>query len=101
MLIQKLAARRFCTPTKNAAVCVASRARLASLVPPCPVGSKKSRATSSLTGHPAHPGPNGSHLHNTGTGRAVVIRAHKSKRLLDLDRPRDTQRFCQNSGTEE
>src|SRR6266702_2454648 len=41
MPIQKLAARRFCTPTKNAAVCVASLARLVSLAPPCPVGSKK------------------------------------------------------------
>ena len=28
-------------PIKNAAVCVASRARLASLAPPCPRGSKK------------------------------------------------------------
>jgi IS1 family transposase len=39
--IQKPAARRSCTPIKNAAVCVASRAHSGSLAPPGPVGSKK------------------------------------------------------------
>ena len=37
--------------------------------PPCPVGSKKSSATSSLTDHPARSGPRGSHFHDPGTGR--------------------------------
>src|SRR5438477_75863 len=39
--IHKLAARRSCTPIKNEAVCAVSHARLVSLVPPCPIGSKK------------------------------------------------------------
>ena len=39
--IQKLAAKKCCTPTKNEAACAASPAPLASLVPPCPSGSKK------------------------------------------------------------
>ncbi len=47
---------------------------------------KKKYATSSLTGNPAHPGPKGSHFHDTGTGRTVVVRTQKSERLLDLDR---------------
>jgi hypothetical protein len=83
MPIPKLAARRFCTPTKNEAVCVASPAPLASLAPPCPVGSKKSSATSSLPDHPARPGPRGSHFHDTGTGRTLVVCAQKSPRLLE------------------
>ena len=39
--IQKPVARRSCMPIKSAAVCVALRARLAYLAPPCPPGSKK------------------------------------------------------------
>jgi hypothetical protein len=41
MPTQNLGVRRFCTPTKNEAVYVASLARLASLAPRCLVGSKK------------------------------------------------------------
>src|SRR5260370_22461661 len=41
MRIRKLAAKRFCRPFKNAAVCAASRARLASPAPRYQVGSKK------------------------------------------------------------
>ncbi len=44
MSIQKLVARRFCTPTKNEAACVASLVCPGSIGQPCPVGSKK-RAT--------------------------------------------------------
>src|SRR6266581_9354872 len=69
MPIQKLVARRFCTPIKNAAVCAVLHAHLASLARPCPVGSKKSSSASSLTYHPARPGPRGSHFHDAGTGR--------------------------------
>jgi hypothetical protein len=39
--MQKLAARKFCMPTKNEAAYAASPAPLASLAPPCPLGSKK------------------------------------------------------------
>ncbi len=39
--LQKLVARKFCTPTKNEAACAASPAPVASLVPPCPLGAKK------------------------------------------------------------
>ena len=46
MPIQKLAVRRFCTPTKNEAACVVSHAPLESLGQPCPVGSKKSSSAS-------------------------------------------------------
>jgi insertion element IS1 protein InsB len=41
MPIHQLVTRRFCTPTKSAAACVASPAHLGSLGQPCPVGSKK------------------------------------------------------------
>jgi len=41
MRIRKLAAKRFCRPIKNAAVCAASRARLASPAQRYQVGSKK------------------------------------------------------------
>ncbi len=41
MPIRKLAAERFCVPTKNAAACAASRAHLAFLARRCRVGSKK------------------------------------------------------------
>jgi hypothetical protein len=58
-----------------------------SLVPPCPVGSKKSSSASSLTHHPARSGPRGSHFHDPGIGRTVVVCAQKSPRLLDLDCP--------------
>jgi hypothetical protein len=98
MPIHKLVARRFCTPIKNEAACVASPARLGSLGPPSPVGSKKSRSASSLTDHPARSRPRGSHFHCTGTGRTVVVCAQKSVRLLDLDRlvPQDASsgRLC-------
>src|SRR6266487_405524 len=83
--IQKLAARRFCTPTKNEAAYVASPAPLGSLAPPCPVGSKKSSSASSFTYYPSRPHPRGCHFHDTGTGRTVVLCAQKSARLLDLD----------------
>ncbi len=92
MSIQKLAARRFCTPTKNEAAYVALPARLGSLAQPWPVGSKKSSSASSFKYHLGHPGPRGSHFHDPGTGRTVVVCAQKSARLLDLDSsvPQDT-----------
>jgi hypothetical protein len=46
MPLPKRAARRSCTPPKNAAVCAASRARR------CPIGSKQSSSASSLTDPP-------------------------------------------------
>src|SRR5258708_35906879 len=39
--VQKLVARKFCTPIKNEAACAASPAPLAPLVPPCPLDQKK------------------------------------------------------------
>ncbi len=83
--MQKLAARRFCTPIKNAAAYVASPAPLGSLAPPCPVGSKKSNLASSFTYYLGRPHPRGCHFHDTGTGRTVVVCAQKSARLLGLD----------------
>ncbi len=67
MPIQKLVARRLCTPTKNAAACVASPARLGSLGQPCPVGSKKRSSASSLMDHSGGPRPRGCHFHHAGT----------------------------------
>jgi hypothetical protein len=87
MPIHKLAARRLCTPTKNAAACVASPARLASLGQPCPVGSKKRSSASAFVYHPARPGPRGSHFYDAGVGRTVVVCAQKSQGGLDLDCP--------------
>jgi hypothetical protein len=87
MPIQKHVTRKFCMLIKNAVVCAASRVRLVSHVRPCPVGSKKSSSASSLKYHPARPGPRGSHFHDTGTGRTVVVCAQKSPRLLDVDCP--------------
>ena len=98
MPIQKLVARRYCTPTKNEAACVASPARLGSIGQPCPVGSKKRSSASTLTYNPARSRPRGSHFHYTGTGRTVVVCAQKSAQLLDLDRlvPQDASsgRLC-------
>src|SRR5437588_436733 len=64
---------------------VASRAPSGFRVLPCPVGSKKSSAPSSLTDHLARPGPKGFHFHDTGTRRALVVCAQKSARLLGVD----------------
>src|SRR5258706_15578918 len=72
-------------PPKNAAVCAASPARLASLARPCPVGSKKRSAASSFVYHSACPGSRGSPFHDAGIGRTLVVCAQKSTRLLDLD----------------
>src|SRR5260221_6658752 len=83
--IQKPVARRSCMPIKSAAVCVALRARLAYLAPPCPPGSKKSSSVSPLTYYPARPRSRGSHVHDAGTRRTVVVCAQKSPRLLDVD----------------
>src|SRR6266487_4430299 len=52
---------------------------------PCPVGSKKRSAPSSLTDHLARPGPKGFHFHDTGTRRALVVCAQKSARLQRVD----------------
>src|SRR5512135_1266560 len=92
MPIQRHVARRSCMPIKSAAACVASRAPLASLGPLCPVGSKKSSSASSFTYDFDRPRPRGSHFHDSGTGRTVVVCAQKSARLLDVDRsvPQDT-----------
>ncbi len=81
------AVRRLCTPIKNAAVCVASPARLASLASPCPVGSKKSSSASSFMDNLGGSRPRGCHFHHAGTLSAVVVCAQKSARLLDLDCP--------------
>src|SRR5260370_9212196 len=85
MPTQKLAAKRSCMRIKNVVVCAASRAHLASLARPCPVGSKKRSSTSTFSHHPARPGPSRSHCHDAGTGRTVVICAQKTPQLLDLD----------------
>lgn len=58
MPIQKLAARRCCTPSKNAAACVASPARLGFLVPPSLVGSKKGAHLPALQATLLTPDPN-------------------------------------------
>src|SRR6266702_3952275 len=82
MPILKLVARRFCMPIKNAAACAASRAPLASLAPPCPVGSKKSSSASAFTYHFGSSPPRGSHFHDPRTGRTdgsfVLKKAHDS-----------------------
>ena len=83
--VPQLAARRPCMPIKNAAVCVVSPAPLASLAPPSPVGSKKSSAASCFVYHPARPGSRRSHVHDPRTGRALIVCAQKSQRLLVLD----------------
>ncbi len=85
--INQLAAKRFCTPTKNAAVSAASPAPSGFLAPPCPVGSKKSSSASAFADHSARPGSRRSHIHDPGTLSAVVVCAQKSQRLLDLDCP--------------
>jgi len=53
---------------------------------------KKSSSASSFKYHLGHLGPRGSHYHDPGTGRTVVVCAQKSARLLDLDSsvPQDT-----------
>jgi hypothetical protein len=78
--IHKLAARRFCTPTKNAAVYAASRAHLVFLARLYPVGSKKRSSASSFAYNSACPGFRGSHFYDAGTGRTdgsfVLKKAH-------------------------
>src|SRR5260221_3502319 len=66
--IQKLVARKFCTPTKNEAACAASPAPLAFLVPPCPLGSKKSSSASLLEHDLGSPRSRRCHFHHAGTG---------------------------------
>ena len=67
---------------KNAAVCAVSLARVAFRARPCPVGSKKSSATSTFTYHLARSRPRRSHFHHTRTGRTdgsfVLKKAHHS-----------------------
>ncbi len=46
---------------------------------------KKSSAASCFVYHPAGPGSRRSHVHDPRTGRALVVCAQKSQRLLDLD----------------
>ena len=87
MPVPKHVARRFCTPTKNVAACVASRVRLVSRARLSRVGSKKSSSASPLMDYPAHPGPRGFRFPHPRTGRTVVVCAQKSQRLLDLDCP--------------
>src|SRR5439155_15058252 len=82
-----LGGRRFLLPNKNATPWPASSAPLGVHRPPCPVGSKKSSSASCFTGHFGRPRPRGSHFHDPGTGRTVVVCPQKSARLLDLDRP--------------
>ncbi len=48
---------------------------------------KKSSSASSLSYNPPRPGSEGSHVHDAGTGRTVVVCAQKSARLLDVDGP--------------
>src|SRR6266700_5453402 len=84
---QKLAAKRSCTRIRNAAVCAASRARLASHARQCPVGSQKNSSTSTLPYHPSRTGPSGPHVHDARIGRTVVVCAQKSACFLDLDCP--------------
>jgi hypothetical protein len=62
--ILKPAARRSCTPLKNAAVCEVLRAPLGSRVRPCPVGSKKSSSASAFVCNAAGPGCRRSHVHD-------------------------------------
>ena len=83
--IPQLATRKSCMPIKNAAACVASPAPLASLAPPSPVGSKKRSSASCFVYNPARPGSRRSHVHDPRTGRALVVCAQKSQRLLDVD----------------
>src|SRR5438270_1331925 len=56
-------------------------------VPPCPRGSKKRSSASPFVCNAARPGSRGSHVHDSGTGRAPVVCAQKSTQLLDLDCP--------------
>jgi hypothetical protein len=83
--IQKLAARRSCMRIKNAVACVALHSHSGFLAPPCPVGSKKSSSTSTVTYNLARPRPGRSHFYDAGARRTVVVCAQKSQRLLDLD----------------
>src|SRR5206468_2942310 len=85
--IHKLAATSFCTPPKNAAVFVASRAPSGFLAPPCPAGSKQRSSASSLTSNPARPGSRRSHVHDPGTLSAVVVCAQQSQGGLGVDGP--------------
>jgi IS1 family transposase len=77
-------------PTKNAAVCLASRAPLASRVRPSQVGSKKRSSASSFVYNPARPGSRRSHFHDLGTGRTdgsfVLKKAHDSWMWIALCR---------------
>jgi hypothetical protein len=50
------------------------------------VGTKE-HTLSFRTDNPARPGSAGSHFYDAGTGRTVVMCAHKSQRLLDVDCP--------------
>ncbi len=87
MPLEKPVARRSGMPLKSAAVGVASRAPLASLGPPCPLGSHKSRSASPLPHDPDPSRSRGSHVHDAGTGRTLVVCAQKSARLWDGDGP--------------
>ncbi len=46
---------------------------------------EKNSSASPLTYYPARPRSRGSHVHDAGTRRTVVVCAQKSPRLLDLD----------------
>src|SRR6266516_6690472 len=81
MPIQKLAARRSCMPIKNEAVSAASRARLASLAPRCPIGSKKRNSASSLKYHPACPRSRRCRFHHAGTGW-LLLHLNQNKGIL-------------------
>ncbi len=83
MSIPKPAARRSCMQAQErSSLRGLTRTDRGFRVPPCPVGSKKSSATSAFVDHAAHPGPRGSHVHNPGTGRTdgsfVFKKAHDS-----------------------
>src|SRR5258708_7577811 len=97
---QNLGVRRFCMPTKNEAVSVASLARLASLAPRCRVGSKKVAQLPPLCTNLGRPQPSRSRFYAAGTGRIVVVCIQKSTRLLDLDClvPQDAAGGCLRDG---
>src|SRR5713226_2387728 len=66
--IQKLAARKFCMPTKNEAACAASPAPLASLAPLSPLESKKRSSASPFEHDLASPRSRRCCFHHAGTG---------------------------------
>ncbi len=84
--IRRLAARRFCMPIKNAAVYAASRARLASLGPPCRIGSKK-ELSFPVQHNLAGSRSSRCRFHHAGTRRTAVICAQKSQPGLGMDYP--------------